>query len=132
VLARTSPRDELPTDHGLSLFLVDLRDARARGRSRRAGRDDAQLPDLPGELPRPAGAGERLIGEEGRGFRYVLDGWNAERTLLAAEAIGDGRWFLDRATAYANDRVVFGRPIGQNQGVAFPLPGATPRWPRPT
>src|SRR5699024_6769621 len=64
---------------------------------------------------------ENLIGEEGRGFRYILDGLNAERTLIAAECIGDGYWFIDRASQYANDRVVFDRPIGRNQGVQFPI-----------
>ena len=64
---------------------------------------------------------DALVGEEGMGFRYVIDGWNAERILLAAEAIGDGKWFVERAVAYANERVVFGRPIGVNQGVQFPL-----------
>jgi acyl-CoA dehydrogenase len=64
---------------------------------------------------------DSLVGEEGRGFRYVIDGWNAERVLLAAEAIGDGYWFVERAARYAKERVVFGRPIGQNQGVQFPL-----------
>ena len=64
---------------------------------------------------------ENLIGEEGKGFRYILDGLNAERTLIAAECIGDGYWFVDRASRYAKDRVVFGRPIGQNQGVQFPI-----------
>ncbi|MDQ3024821.1 MAG: acyl-CoA/acyl-ACP dehydrogenase, partial [bacterium] len=64
---------------------------------------------------------ENLIGEEGKGFRYILDGLNAERTLIAAECIGDGRWFIDRVTRYAGERVVFGRPIGQNQGVQFPI-----------
>jgi alkylation response protein AidB-like acyl-CoA dehydrogenase len=64
---------------------------------------------------------EDLVGEEGRGFRYILDGMNAERVLIAAECIGDGRWFVERATAYANERVVFGRPIGANQGVQFPI-----------
>jgi acyl-CoA dehydrogenase len=64
---------------------------------------------------------ENLIGEEGKGFTYILDGLNAERTLIAAECIGDGRWFLDRVTSYANERVVFDRPIGQNQGVQFPI-----------
>ncbi len=65
--------------------------------------------------------GEALIGEEGRGFRYILDGINAERILIAAECIGDARWFIERATTYARERVVFGRPIGQNQGIAFPI-----------
>jgi len=64
---------------------------------------------------------ENLIGEEGRGFRYILDGLNAERTIIAAECIGDGYWFIDKVTRYANERVVFGRPIGQNQGVQFPI-----------
>jgi acyl-CoA dehydrogenase len=64
---------------------------------------------------------DSLIGEEGKGFRYILDGLNAERTLIAAECIGDGRWFIEKASAYARDRVVFGRPIGQNQGVQFPI-----------
>jgi acyl-CoA dehydrogenase len=68
------------------------------------------------EVPR-----ENLIGEEGKGFRYILDGMNAERVLIAAECIGDGRWFVERAAAYASERVVFGRPIGQNQGVQFPI-----------
>src|SRR5256884_6779265 len=66
----------------------------------------------------PAGA---LVGEEGKGFRYILDGMNAERILIAAECVGDGRWFVEKATAYASERVVFGRPIGQNQGVQFPI-----------
>jgi acyl-CoA dehydrogenase len=64
---------------------------------------------------------ENLVGEEGRGFRYIIDGWNAERILIASDAIGDGRWFIDRSTAYARDRVVFGKPIGANQGVQFPI-----------
>ena len=122
VLARTSPRDGANRTAGLSLFLVDLRDARAQGTiavepvetmlnypTYRVTYDGLRVP------------ASGLIGEEGQGFRYILDGWNAERILLAAEAIGDGWWFLDKATAYADERVVFGRPIGQNQGVAFPL-----------
>ena len=64
---------------------------------------------------------ENLIGEEGKGFKYILDGMNAERILIAAECIGDGRWFIERATNYANERVVFNRPIGQNQGIQFPI-----------
>src|ERR671923_992754 len=66
-------------------------------------------------------AADALVGEEGKGFRYILDGLNAERTLIAAECIGDGRWFIDRVTTYVKERVVFGRPIGQNQGVQFPI-----------
>jgi len=70
---------------------------------------------------------ENLVGEEGQGFRYIIDGWNAERILIAAEAIGDGRWFVDRAARYASDRVVFGKPIGANQGVQFPIAQAHAR-----
>jgi len=70
---------------------------------------------------------ETLVGEEGLGFRYIIDGWNAERILIAAEAIGDGRWFVERAARYASDRVVFGRPIGANQGVQFPIAQAHAR-----
>ena len=122
VLARTSPRDDADRTRGLSLFLVDLRDARAQGTI--AVEPVETMLNYPTYRVSYRGLrvpSDGLIGEEGRGFRYVLDGWNAERTLLAAEAIGDGWWFLDKATAYAGERSVFGRPIGQNQGVAFPL-----------
>jgi acyl-CoA dehydrogenase len=121
LLARTTPYDELEDKtQGLSAFLVDLR---------KAG-DRIQVQPLPvmmnqhtntvffDDLEVPA---ENLIGEEGRGFRYIIDSWNAERILIAAEAIGDGRWFVDRAVDYANKRIVFGRPIGANQGVQFPI-----------
>jgi len=123
LLARTTPREDL-TDRtrGLSLFLVDLRDARAQGaldispvrtmfnyETFTLGYHDLRLP------------ADALIGEEGMGFRYVIDGWNAERILLAAEAIGDGYWFIDRAVRYASEREVFGKAIGANQGVQFPL-----------
>ena len=70
--------------------------------------------------------GKRLIGNEGMGFRYILDGWNAERILIAAECVGDGRWFIERASGYAKTREVFGRPIGANQGIQFPW-----QWPGP-
>ena len=84
-------------------------------------------------LPRPrAGSGRRHISEEGEGFRYVLDGMNAERILIAAECIGDGRWFIDKAVAYAPERIVFGRPIGANQGVQFPMADACCRSMRRT
>ena len=121
LLARTTPYDQL-TDktQGLSVFLVDLRDVH--------GKLDVQPLELMlnhhsnvvffEDVEVPA---ENLIGEEGRGFRYIIDGWNAERILLAAEAIGDGRWFIDRAAAYGRERVVFGRPIGANQGIQFPI-----------
>ncbi|MDP8923185.1 MAG: acyl-CoA/acyl-ACP dehydrogenase, partial [Chloroflexota bacterium] len=121
LLARTTPYDEL-TDktRGLSVFLVDLREAGDRLTVRpidtmiNHATNELFFDDL--EIP-----AENLIGEEGMGFRYIIDGWNAERILIAAEAIGDGRWFVDRAVKYVNQRVVFGRPIGANQGVQFPI-----------
>jgi acyl-CoA dehydrogenase len=121
LLARTTPYHQLEDKtQGLSVFLVDLRDVKGRLQVQPLETmmnhhtnvlyfEDVEIP------------AENLIGEEGRGFRYIIDGWNAERILIASEAIGDGRWFLDRATAYARDRVVFGRPIGANQGVQFPI-----------
>ncbi|MFC5063512.1 acyl-CoA dehydrogenase family protein [Actinomycetospora atypica] len=126
VLARTTTRSDDPAERtrGISLFLVDLREIR------RDQPDSLQVTPVRTmfnyatnevryeNMRVPASA---LIGEEGKGFRYVIDGWNAERILLAAEAVGDGYWFLDRAVAYANSRVVFDRPIGANQGVQFPL-----------
>jgi acyl-CoA dehydrogenase len=123
LLARTTPREEL-TDRtgGLSLFLVDLRQARTQGslevRPVRTMFNYETYRVTYRDLRLPADA---LVGEEGRGFRHVIDGWNAERILLAAEAIGDGYWFVERARRYAGERVVFGRPIGANQGVQFPL-----------
>jgi acyl-CoA dehydrogenase len=123
LLARTSAYDE-QTDktRGLSLFLVDLRKAVAAGqieiRPIETMINHATTELFITDLEVPA---EDRIGEEGLGFRYILDGWNAERILIAAECIGDGHWFVDRAVAYARDRIVFGRPIGQNQGIQFPL-----------
>jgi acyl-CoA dehydrogenase len=123
LLARTSPRSESAENKtaGLSLFLVDLRDAPAGALDVRPIRtmmnhdaNEVFIRDL--EVP-----AANLIGEEGRGFRYLLDGLNAERILIAAECVGDGRFFIERSVAYARDRVVFGRPIGQNQGVQFPI-----------
>ncbi len=121
LLARTTPYEDL-TDktEGLSLFLVDLR---AAGEHVRVEPIETMLNHHTNQvffdhLEIPA---ENLIGQEGRGFRHVIDGWNAERILLAAEAIGDGRWFIDRASRYATERIVFGRPIGSNQGIQFPL-----------
>jgi acyl-CoA dehydrogenase len=125
LLARTSPPDERRW-FGLSTFLVDLREA---GDSVRIVPIETMLNHNTNEvfidgLEVPAG---NLIGEEGMGFRYILDGMNAERILIAAECIGDGRWFIDKAVAHARERVVFGRPIGQNQGVAFPIAWAHAR-----
>src|SRR5471030_367088 len=122
LLARTTPLGGAGRkSEGMSIFIVDLREAIGRGLEVRP------IPNMVNHetnelfidnLEIPA---ENLIGEEGRGFRYILDGLNAERALIAAECIGDGYWFLDKVTQYANERIVFGRPIGQNQGVQFPI-----------
>jgi acyl-CoA dehydrogenase len=122
LLARTTPRDEVAKrTQGLSVFLVDMRESLGKGLEIRP--IDAMINHNSTEvffdnLEIPAA---NLIGQEGEGFRYILDGMNAERILIAAESIGDGRWFLDKAVAYANTRQVFGRSIGKNQGVQFPL-----------
>ncbi|MCZ6679063.1 MAG: acyl-CoA/acyl-ACP dehydrogenase [Candidatus Poribacteria bacterium] len=124
LLAHTTPREAVEKrTGGLSLFLIDLRDARQQKGALEVqpvrtmfnyATNQVWYRDL--RLPL-----DSLIGEEGHGFRYVIDGWNAERILLAAEAIGDGYWFIDRASAYAREREVFGAPIGRNQGVQFPI-----------
>jgi acyl-CoA dehydrogenase len=122
LLARTTPADQVEKrTQGLSVFLIDLHQALSRGLSFRP--ITTWLNNSTGELTFenlrvPASA---LVGEEGRGFRYILDGMNAERILIAAECVGDGRWFIAHAVARAKERVVFGRPIGQNQGVQFPI-----------
>ena len=122
LLARTTPlADVRKRSEGLSIFIVDLRDAVGHGLTVRPIRNlvNHETNELFFDnLEIPA---ENLIGEEGQGFRYILDGLNAERTLIAAECIGDGYWFIDRAVRYANSRVVFDRPIGRNQGVQFPI-----------
>jgi acyl-CoA dehydrogenase len=129
LLARTTPYDELKDKtRGLSVFLVDLKAAVASGQieirpieamfnhhTTELFIQDLEVPD------------ENLIGEEGMGFRYIIDGWNAERILIASESIGDGRWFVERASRYASRREVFGRPIGANQGVQFPIAQAHAR-----
>jgi acyl-CoA dehydrogenase len=122
LVVRTTPVDQVAkrTD-GLSILLVDLREAVGRGltiRPIRTMMNHATTELFFDDLEVPAGA---LVGEEGKGFRYLIDGLNAERILIAAECIGDGRWFVERAARYAKDRVVFGRPIGQNQGIQFPI-----------
>jgi acyl-CoA dehydrogenase len=122
LLARTTPADQVKKrTEGLSTFIVDLREARGKGVEIRPIKalinhnttevffDNLEVPP------------ENLIGEEGQGFRYILDGMNAERILVASECIGDGRWLLNKGVAYANERRVFGRAIGQNQGIQFPL-----------
>ncbi|MPZ14641.1 MAG: acyl-CoA dehydrogenase [Chloroflexi bacterium] len=129
LLVRTTPYDQLSDKtRGLSVFLVELKRAVAAGQiviqplDVMLNHQTTQL--FIEDLEVPA---ENLIGEEGMGFRYIIDGWNAERILIASEAIGDGRWFVDRAAAYASERVVFGRPIGANQGVQFPIAQAHAR-----
>ena len=122
LLARTTPRDRVEKKtEGLSIFLVDMREVVGKGMTIKPIRtmmnhsttevffDDMRIP------------ASSLIGEEGKGFRYILSGMNAERILIAAECIGDAKWFIQRASAYASDRSVFSRPIGQNQGVQFPI-----------
>jgi alkylation response protein AidB-like acyl-CoA dehydrogenase len=121
LLCRTAPRrDEKPSD-GMSVLLVDMKAAVGQGLTIRPVRtmlNHATTELTFDDLEVPA---QNLVGEEGKGFRYILDGMNAERILIAAECIGDARFFIDRASRYAKDRVVFGRPIGENQGVQFPL-----------
>ena len=122
LLARTTPlADVKKKSEGMSIFLVDLHHAVKNGMTVRPIRnmvnhETAELFFENLEIP-----AENLIGKEGQGFKYILDGLNAERTLIAAECIGDGYWFIDRVTKYVKDRIVFGRPIGQNQGVQFPI-----------
>jgi acyl-CoA dehydrogenase len=122
LLARTTPTDQVKKKgEGLSVFLVDLRAVRDKGltiRPIRTMMNHATTELFFDQMEIPA---DSLVGEEGRGFRYILDGMNAERILIAAECIGDARWFLKRGTDYARERHVFGRPIGQNQGVQFPI-----------
>jgi acyl-CoA dehydrogenase len=125
LLARTTPlADVKKKSDGMSVFIVDVKQAMTKGMSVRP------IPNMVNHetnelffdnLEVPV---DNLIGEEGRGFKYILDGLNAERTLIAAECIGDGYWFIERATKYANERVVFDRPIGKNQGVQFPIADA--------
>lgn len=122
LLARTTPRDQVARrGEGLSVFLIDLRAAIGRGveiRPIRTMINHATTQVFLDGLRVPAAA---LLGAEGQGFRYILSGMNAERILIAAECLGDARWFLDRAAAYARERQVFGAPIGRNQGIQFPL-----------
>ncbi|MGF6645694.1 acyl-CoA dehydrogenase family protein [Paraburkholderia sp. GAS82] len=122
LLARTTPlADVKKKSEGMSIFIVDLREAIGHGLTvqpilNMVNHETNELFFDNLEIP-----AENLIGEEGQGFKYILDGLNAERTLIAAECIGDGYWFVDKVSAYVKERVVFGRPIGQNQGVQFPI-----------
>src|SRR6185437_7480950 len=120
LLARTTPRDQVKKrTEGLSVFLVDMRDAKGLSiQPIRTMMNHATTQVFFDQMRVPA---ENLIGEEGQGFRYILSGMNAERILIAAESIGDAKWFIGKATNYAKERVLFGRPIGQNQGVQFPI-----------
>jgi acyl-CoA dehydrogenase len=122
LLARTTPKDQVAkrTD-GLSVFIVDMREAKNAGleiRPIRTMMNHSTTEVFFTDMKVPA---ENLIGEEGKGFRYILSGMNAERILIAAECIGDAKWFIAKATGYSKERAVFGRPIGQNQGVQFPI-----------
>lgn len=122
LLARTTPKDQVARkSEGLSVFLVDMREAKGRGLSISpiaTMLNHATTELFFDDLVIPA---DSLIGEEGKGFRYILDGMNAERILIGAECLGDASWLIGKARDYANSRVVFGRPIGQNQGVQFPI-----------
>jgi acyl-CoA dehydrogenase len=122
LLARTTPLAEVKKkSEGMSIFIVNLKDAIGKGLTVKpilnmVNHETNELFFDNLEIP-----AENLIGEEGRGFKYILDGLNAERTLIAAECIGDGYWFIDKVSQYVKEREVFGRPIGQNQGVQFPI-----------
>lgn len=122
LLARTTPREEAAKPHqGMSIFLIDMREALGKGleiKKLRAMVNHATTEIFFDDLRVPA---DNLIGEEGRGFYYILDGMNAERILIGSECIGDARWFIQKARDYAVDRRVFDRPIGQNQGIQFPI-----------
>jgi alkylation response protein AidB-like acyl-CoA dehydrogenase len=122
LLARTTPREQIKKrTEGLSVFLVDMREVRSKGltiRPIRTMMNHATTEVFFDNMRIPA---DSLIGDEGNGFRYIISGMNAERILIAAEAIGDAKWFIGKATAYAKERAVFGKPIGQNQGVQFPI-----------
>jgi alkylation response protein AidB-like acyl-CoA dehydrogenase len=122
LLARTTPRDQVKrrTD-GLSTFIVDMKQSLGKGLTIRPIRTMMNHNSTEVFFDNVKVPAENLVGEEGKGFRYILDGMNAERLLIAAECIGDAKWFIQKATAYARDRNVFGRPIGQNQGVQFPI-----------
>ncbi len=123
LLARTTPADRVSKKtEGLSTFLVDMNAAKAAGTMTiRPIRTLMNHSSTEIFLDGVAVSADDLVGEEGKGFRHILDGMNAERVLIAAECIGDGRWFVEKAAAYASERVVFGRPIGANQGVQFPI-----------
>ncbi|MDI3306189.1 MAG: acyl-CoA dehydrogenase family protein [Acetobacteraceae bacterium] len=122
LLARTTPRDQVKKrTEGLSTFIVDMRQAKGHGLTIRPIRTMMNHNTTEVFFDNMEVPAENLVGEEGKGFRYILDGMNAERLLISAECIGDAKWFIGKAVNYAKERVLFGRPIGQNQGVQFPI-----------
>ena len=122
LLARTTPLSHITKKtEGLSVFLVDVRESLQRGLTVRPIRNMVNHETNEVFFDNVEVPAENLVGEEGKGFSYILDGMNAERILIAAECVGDGFWFIDRARTYASERIVFDRPIGQNQGIQFPL-----------
>ena len=122
LLARTTPKEQVAKrTEGLSVFLLDMREARQAGMTIRPIRTMMNHSTTEVFFDNVRVPAENLVGEEGKGFRYVLSGMNAERILIGAECVGDAKWFIDKASAYSRERVVFGRPIGQNQGVQFPI-----------
>jgi len=122
LLARTTPLSHITKKtEGLSVFLVDVRESLQRGLTVRPIRNMVNHETNEVFFDNVEVPAENLVGEEGKGFSYILDGMNAERILIAAECVGDGYWFIDRARTYASERIVFDRPIGQNQGIQFPL-----------
>jgi alkylation response protein AidB-like acyl-CoA dehydrogenase len=122
LLARTTPRDQVAkkTD-GLSVFILDMREAKQAGMTIRPIRTMMNHSTTEVFFDNVRVPAENLVGEEGKGFKYILSGMNAERILIAAECVGDAKWFIEKSSAYARERVVFGRPIGQNQGIQFPI-----------
>ena len=122
LLARTTPKDQVKKKtEGLSTFIVDMKQALGKGLTIRPIRSMMNHNSCEVFFDNMEVPAENLVGEEGKGFRYILDGMNAERLLIAAECIGDAKWFTAKSSAYAKERVVFGRPIGQNQGIQFPI-----------
>src|SRR3569832_1314803 len=122
LLARTTPLAEVKKkSEGMSIFVVDMNKAIGKGKSEQTIMNKVNHETNELFFENLVFSEENLIGEEGKGFKYILDGLNAERALIAAECIGDGYWFIDKVTKYVNERVVFGRVIGQNQGVQFPI-----------
>jgi alkylation response protein AidB-like acyl-CoA dehydrogenase len=122
LLARTTPRDQVAKrTEGLSVLILDMRQASTAGLTIRPIRTMMNHSTTEVFFDNVRVPAENLVGEEGKGFRYILAGMNAERILIAAECVGDAKWLIEKATAYARERVVFGRPIGQNQGIQFPI-----------